>query len=76
MSKPNWRPYTHGIDGWGLRAESEAYRVTVRLSLAGDWEWAITEVPRGAVSSGIGFVSVLDALNAAENAWEVLHRVC
>jgi len=75
MSKPNWRPYTHGIDGWGLRAESEAYRVIVRLSLAGDWEWAIAEATRRTVSSGSGFASIIDALNAAETAWEAIHHV-
>lgn len=74
--KPHWRPYTHGIDGWGLRAESESYRVIVRLSLAGDWEWAITEVPRGSISSGSGYTSVIDALSDAEHAWGALHYGC
>ena len=75
MTKPNWRPYTHGIDGWGLRAESEAYRATVRLSLAGDWELAIVDLNGKIVSNGFGFASITDALHAAEQAWEAVHHV-
>ena len=74
MNKPNWRPYVHPIDGWGLRAESAAYQMLLRQGLSGEWEWRISGIAGDHVQDGCSG-SIIDAINAAERAWEVLHHV-
>ena len=69
MNKPNWRPYVHPIDGWGLRAESAAYRVCLREGLSGEWEWRISEIAGEHVQDGRSS-SIINAINGAERAWE------